>query len=179
MDPEQDPDQFADDNPKCMDYEHIWVFFQGFEPLFGSQDLDPDPHEDEKWDPDSHQIKIRIRIRIRVTSTDPNPHRSDADPQYCNTPTWTCITSPATLCLTLTQTPITKISYALTPSRTFLFFRYSILERNQFFISTLHSHWPTRMENKVIILSMEMTGLGARICGSNRFKVWHFLAHIF
>ncbi len=49
-----------------MEYEAIWALFQGFEPLFGSKDLDPDPdpdlHQGEKSDPDpqSHQIKIRI-----------------------------------------------------------------------------------------------------------------------
>ncbi len=48
-------------------FEH---FFRGFEPLFKSQDLDPDPHHSEKSDPDPHQIIIRIRIgvirRIRI-----------------------------------------------------------------------------------------------------------------
>ncbi len=48
LDPEPDPDlhQFADDKPKCMEYEPIWAIFQGFEPLFGIWDLDPapDPH---------------------------------------------------------------------------------------------------------------------------------------
>jgi hypothetical protein len=51
-----------------MEYEPILALFQVFEPLFGNQDLDPDPHQGEKLDPDSHQIKIRIRIRIRVIS---------------------------------------------------------------------------------------------------------------
>jgi hypothetical protein len=45
-------------------------FFQGFEPLFRSLDLDP--QQGEKSDPDPHKIKIsiriRIQIRIRVTS---------------------------------------------------------------------------------------------------------------
>jgi hypothetical protein len=31
-------------------FEH---FFKGFEPSFGSYDLDPDPHQGEKWDSDS------------------------------------------------------------------------------------------------------------------------------
>jgi hypothetical protein len=30
-----DPLQFADDKPKCMEYEPIWALFQGLEPLFG------------------------------------------------------------------------------------------------------------------------------------------------
>jgi hypothetical protein len=29
----QDPDQFADGKPKCMEYEPICALFQGFEPL--------------------------------------------------------------------------------------------------------------------------------------------------
>jgi hypothetical protein len=70
LDPEPDPDphQFADDKPKCMEYEHISALFQGFEPLFGSKNLDPDPHQGEKSNPNlpPHQIKIRIRIRINV-----------------------------------------------------------------------------------------------------------------
>jgi hypothetical protein len=53
---------------KCMEYEPILALFQGFELLFGSSDLDPDPHPVEKPDSDPHQIKIRIRIRIRVIS---------------------------------------------------------------------------------------------------------------
>ncbi len=31
-----DPQQFADDKPKCMEYEPILAHFQGFEPLFDS-----------------------------------------------------------------------------------------------------------------------------------------------
>jgi hypothetical protein len=31
-----DPHQFADDKPKCLEYEPILALFQGFEPLFGS-----------------------------------------------------------------------------------------------------------------------------------------------
>ena len=74
-----------------MEYEPIFVLFQGYEPLFRSQDLDPDPHQGEKSDPDQHQIKIRIpicirihirvisRIRIRILS---DPHQGDADPQH-------------------------------------------------------------------------------------------------
>jgi hypothetical protein len=31
-----DPDQFADDKPKCMEYEPILALFQRVEPLFGS-----------------------------------------------------------------------------------------------------------------------------------------------
>jgi hypothetical protein len=34
--PEPDPHQFADDKPKCMEYEPILALFQGFEPLFES-----------------------------------------------------------------------------------------------------------------------------------------------
>ncbi len=37
---------------------------QEYEPLFGSQDLDPDADQGEKSDP--HQIKIRVRIRIHI-----------------------------------------------------------------------------------------------------------------
>ncbi len=38
LDPDPDPDplQFADDKPKCMDYEPILALFQGFEPLIRS-----------------------------------------------------------------------------------------------------------------------------------------------
>jgi hypothetical protein len=57
------PHQFAYDKPKCTEYESILAPFQGFEPLFGSQDVDPDSHQGEKSDPDPHQIKIRIRIK--------------------------------------------------------------------------------------------------------------------
>jgi hypothetical protein len=35
LDPDPHPHQFPDDNPKCMENEHV---FQGFEPLFGSLD---------------------------------------------------------------------------------------------------------------------------------------------
>jgi hypothetical protein len=59
-----DPHQFADNKPKCMEYEPVLALFQGFEHLFGSLDLDPDPHQIEKSNPDPHQIKIRIRIRM-------------------------------------------------------------------------------------------------------------------
>jgi hypothetical protein len=54
---------------KCMEYEHIWALFQGFEPLFGSQDLDSKLNllqggkSDQDPDPHSHQIKIRISIK--------------------------------------------------------------------------------------------------------------------
>jgi hypothetical protein len=34
--PEPDPHQFADNKPKCMEYEPILALFQGFDPLFGS-----------------------------------------------------------------------------------------------------------------------------------------------
>ncbi len=34
--PEPDPHQWADDKPKCKEYEPILALFQGFEPLFGS-----------------------------------------------------------------------------------------------------------------------------------------------
>jgi hypothetical protein len=34
--PNQDPQQFADDKPKCMEYEPILKLFQGFELGFGS-----------------------------------------------------------------------------------------------------------------------------------------------
>ncbi len=40
-----DPHQFADDNPKCMEYEPIWALFQGFELLFVSKYPDPYPHQ--------------------------------------------------------------------------------------------------------------------------------------
>jgi hypothetical protein len=43
-----------------MEYEPILALFQGFEPLFGSLDLDPD--HGEKSDPDLHKIKIIIRM---------------------------------------------------------------------------------------------------------------------
>ena len=38
VDPEPDPNphQFAEYNPKCMEYEPILALFQGFQPLFGS-----------------------------------------------------------------------------------------------------------------------------------------------
>jgi hypothetical protein len=47
LDQEPGPDQFTDDKPKCSKYAPIRALFQGFEPLFGSQDLgsDPDPHQ--------------------------------------------------------------------------------------------------------------------------------------
>jgi hypothetical protein len=53
-----DPHQFADNKPKCMEYEPVLALFQGFEHLFGSLDLDPDPdpHQVEKSNPDPHQI---------------------------------------------------------------------------------------------------------------------------
>jgi hypothetical protein len=34
--PDPIPHQLAYDNPKYMEYEPIWAFFQGYEPLFGS-----------------------------------------------------------------------------------------------------------------------------------------------
>jgi hypothetical protein len=46
LDPEPDPHQFADDKPKCMEYEPILAIFQGFESLLGSLDLDSDPEPD-------------------------------------------------------------------------------------------------------------------------------------
>jgi hypothetical protein len=60
MYPEPDSHQFADGKPKCVEYEPIYAIFQKFEPLFGSYDLDPDPHRDPL------QVKIRIWIRVRV-----------------------------------------------------------------------------------------------------------------
>jgi hypothetical protein len=36
LEADPDPHQFADDEPKCMEYVPIWAIFQGFEPLFGS-----------------------------------------------------------------------------------------------------------------------------------------------
>jgi hypothetical protein len=37
LDPDPDPHKFADDKPKCMEYEPISAVFQGFSrPLFGS-----------------------------------------------------------------------------------------------------------------------------------------------
>ncbi len=36
LEPDQDPHQFADDRPICMEYKPIWALFQGFEPLFGN-----------------------------------------------------------------------------------------------------------------------------------------------
>jgi hypothetical protein len=52
-----------------MEDAPIQALFQGFEPFFGSEDLDPDldPHQGEKSNPDPlpHQIKIRIWIRIK------------------------------------------------------------------------------------------------------------------
>jgi hypothetical protein len=38
LDPEPDPDPhlFADDKPKCIEYEPILARFKGFEPLLGS-----------------------------------------------------------------------------------------------------------------------------------------------
>ncbi len=47
MDPEPDPHQFADDKPKCMEYETISALFQWFEPFY-------------------LEAKIWIRIRIKV-----------------------------------------------------------------------------------------------------------------
>ncbi len=69
MDPDLHP--FADDKPKCMEYEPISALIQGFEPLLGSQDPYPDPHQ--RYDPvkDSHQIDKQ----------DPDPHQKNADPQ--------------------------------------------------------------------------------------------------
>jgi hypothetical protein len=67
-----------------MEYEPILALFQGFEPLFDSEDLDPD--QGEKSNPDPHQIKIRIRIRpdpYQGDKSDPDPHQGDADPQHC------------------------------------------------------------------------------------------------
>jgi hypothetical protein len=34
--PDTDPLQFADDKPKCMEFESILTLFQGLEPLFRS-----------------------------------------------------------------------------------------------------------------------------------------------
>ncbi len=79
LDPE--PDQFADVKPKCMEYEPILAFFQGFELFFKAriwiririciwvrsphqiknQNPHPDPHQGDK-----SRIRIRIRIRIKV-----------------------------------------------------------------------------------------------------------------
>jgi hypothetical protein len=48
--PDLDPHQFADVKPKCMEYEPILAFFQGFEPFFEAK------------------IWIRIRIRVKIGS---------------------------------------------------------------------------------------------------------------
>jgi hypothetical protein len=47
--PDQDPHQFADDKPKCMEYEPILTLFQGFEPF-----------------PIRIRIRVKSRIRIRI-----------------------------------------------------------------------------------------------------------------
>ncbi len=60
QDSDLDPHQFADGKPKCKENEPIWSPFQGFEPLFGSLDRDPDPPQSDK--------QVRFRICIRVTS---------------------------------------------------------------------------------------------------------------
>ncbi len=55
-----------------MEYEPMLTLFQGFEPLFGSEDLYPDPypHQGDKSNPDPHP--------------DPHtdPHLIGADPQH-------------------------------------------------------------------------------------------------
>ncbi len=79
LDEEPDPDghQFADDKPKCMDYEpiraifRVWAFIWKLESGSGSasgwkvgsrseSNKNPDLH------PDPHQIKIRTRVRIQI-----------------------------------------------------------------------------------------------------------------
>ncbi len=44
-----------------MTYEPICAFFQGYEPLFGSQTLDPHQSEANRF-----RIKVTNRIRIRI-----------------------------------------------------------------------------------------------------------------
>ncbi len=55
---DSDPHQFVDDKSKCTEYEPFLGLFQGFEPLVGSEDPDPHPHQSDKHDldPDRNQI---------------------------------------------------------------------------------------------------------------------------
>ncbi len=55
-----------------MEYEPIWALFQGFEPLFGSKDPDPESHKSERRDSD----------QLQSDKQDPYPDQSDADPQH-------------------------------------------------------------------------------------------------
>ncbi len=56
-----------------MEYEPIGALYQGFEPLFGSQD--PDLDQSKRQDPDPDQSYKQ--------DTNPDPHQSDAKPQHC------------------------------------------------------------------------------------------------
>jgi hypothetical protein len=56
------------DKPKRIKFEPNCALFQDFEPLFGSYDLDPDPHQSERYDPDPDQVTRTIWVRINVTS---------------------------------------------------------------------------------------------------------------
>jgi hypothetical protein len=71
-----------------MEYEPVRALFQGFEPLFRSQDKDPGPHQGTNSDPDPHQIKYSdpdSRSAFGYASNknqNPDPHQSDADKQH-------------------------------------------------------------------------------------------------
>jgi hypothetical protein len=45
LNPDPQTHQLAVDKPKGMEYEPISALFQGFEPLFGSYDPNPDPNQ--------------------------------------------------------------------------------------------------------------------------------------
>jgi hypothetical protein len=75
LDPEPDPHQFADNKPKCMEYEPICALFKGLSLYL----------KDRIW------IRIRIRVKMgpgshQSDNSNPNPHpipnQSDADPQH-------------------------------------------------------------------------------------------------
>ncbi len=48
LNPDSNTHQFADDKPKCMEIDPFRALFQGFEPLFASQDPNPVPQQSER-----------------------------------------------------------------------------------------------------------------------------------
>jgi hypothetical protein len=56
LDPEPDPHNFSDVEPKCKKYEPILALFQGFEPFF----------EARIWIWIRIRIRVKSRIRIRI-----------------------------------------------------------------------------------------------------------------
>jgi hypothetical protein len=68
-----------------MKYEPIWTLFQGFKPLFGSMDPDPDPHQRDKQDQDPHQSD-----------------KQDPDPKHCDKERKKCLDHTAFNCTKMT-----------------------------------------------------------------------------